>query len=105
MMYQEYKDTWAELIAPGADFEIAVQEVRGVPIRTYANAAQNLRDLWLSTQAFADRDYLVYEDERITYAQAHEKVGSLAHWLIAQGVQPGDRVAIAMRNYPLLLIG
>jgi len=104
MMYQEYKDTWAELIAPGADFEIAVQEVRGVPIRTYANAAQNLRDLWLSTQAFADRDYLVYEDERITYAQAHEKVGALAHWLIAQGVQPGDRVAIAMRNYPEWLL-
>ena len=99
-MYQEYKDTWAELIAPGADFEIAVQQVRGVPIRTYANAAQNLRDVWLSTQPFADRDYLVYEDERITYAQAHERVGSLAHWLIAQGVKPGDRVAIAMRNYP-----
>lgn len=99
-MYQEYKDTWAELVAPGADFEIAVQQVRGVPIRTYANAAQNLRDVWLSTQPFADRDYLVYEDERITYAQAHERVGSLAHWLIAQGVKPGDRVAIAMRNYP-----
>ena len=99
-MYQEYKEAWAELIAPGADFEIAVKEVRGVPIRTYANAAQNLRDLWLSTQAFAERDYLVYEDERITYAQAHEQVASLAHWLIAQGVKPGDRVAIAMRNYP-----
>ncbi len=99
-MYQEYKETWAELIAPGADFEIAVKEVRGVPIRTYANAAENLRDLWLSTQAFAERDYLVYEDERITYAQAHEQVASLAHWLIAQGVEPGDRVAIAMRNYP-----
>jgi long-chain acyl-CoA synthetase len=100
MMYQEYKETWAELIAPGADFEIAVKEVRGVPIKTYANAAQNLRDVWLSTQAFAERDYLVYEDERITYAQAHEQVASLAHWLIAQGVKPGDRVAIAMRNYP-----
>ena len=99
-MYQEYKETWAELIAPGADFEIAVKEVRGVPIKTYANAAQNLRDLWLSTQAFAERDYLVYEDERITYAQAHEQVASLAHWLITQGVKPGDRVAIAMRNYP-----
>jgi len=71
-----------------------------VPIKTYANAAQNLRDLWLSTQAFAERDYLVYEDERITYAQAHEQVASLAHWLITQGVKPGDRVAIAMRNYP-----
>ena len=99
-MYQEYKETWAELIAPGADFEIAVKEVRGVPIRTYANAAQNLRDVWLSAQAFVERDYLVYEDERITYAQAHEQVASLAHWLIAQGVKPGDRVAIAMRNYP-----
>jgi long-chain acyl-CoA synthetase len=99
-MYQEYKETWNELIAPGADFEIAVKEVRGVPIRTYANAAQNLRDLWLSTQAFADREYLVYEDERITYAQAHEQVASLANWLIAQDVKPGDRVAIAMRNYP-----
>lgn len=103
-MYQEYKETWDELIAPGADFEIQVANVRGVPIKTYANAAQNLRDLWLSTQQFAERDYLVYEHERITYGQAHQKVASLAQWLIDQGVKPGDRVAIAMRNYPEWLL-
>ncbi len=99
-MYDEYKAAWAQLTAPGADFEIATVNVRGVDIRTYANAPANLRDVWLSTQAFADRDYLVYEGERLTYAQTHQRVASLANWLIQQGVKPGDRVAIAMRNYP-----
>jgi long-chain acyl-CoA synthetase len=99
-MYQEYKSAWAALIAPGADFEITTTSVNGVNIRTYANAVPNLRDAWAATAAYADREYLVYENERLTYAEAHEHVNSLGNWLIAQGVQPGDRVAIAMRNYP-----
>ena len=99
-MYQEYKDAWAALIAPGADFEVTTTNVRGVDIRTYANAAPNLRDAWAATIAYADREYLVYEDERLTYAEAHARVNALGHWLINRGVQPGDRVAIAMRNYP-----
>lgn len=99
-MYQEYKDAWAALIAPGADFEVTTTNVRGVDIRTYANAAPNLRDAWAATIAYADREYLVYEDERLTYAEAHARVNALGQWLINRGVQPGDRVAIAMRNYP-----
>ena len=54
----------------------------------------------LAQLPFADRDYLVYENERLTYAQTHQRVAALANWLIAQGVKLGDRVAIAMRNYP-----
>ncbi|ODT89389.1 class I adenylate-forming enzyme family protein [Phenylobacterium sp. SCN 70-31] len=100
MHYAELNEAWAELTAPGAPFEIAVQEVRGAPIRTFRNAPPNVRALWLSTAQFADRDYLVYGDERITYAQAHAQVASVANWLLSQGVKPGDRVAIAMRNYP-----
>ncbi|MEC7970115.1 MAG: class I adenylate-forming enzyme family protein [Pseudomonadota bacterium] len=99
-MYQEYKAAWAALTAPGADFEVTTTNVRGVDIKTYANALTNLRDAWASTAAYAEREYIVYEDERLTYAQAHEHVNSLGNWLIGQGVQPGDRVAIAMRNYP-----
>ena len=99
-MYDDYKAAWTQLTAPGADFEVVTANVRGVDIRTYANAPANLRDVWLSTAAFADRDYLVYENERLTYAQTHQRVAALANWLIAQGVKPGDRVAIAMRNYP-----
>jgi long-chain acyl-CoA synthetase len=59
-----------------------------------------MRELWLSTAPYADRDYLVFQDERWTYADAHRDVAAIAHWLRQQGIQKGDRVAIAMRNYP-----
>jgi long-chain acyl-CoA synthetase len=100
MHYSELNKAWADLTAPGAPFEIAEIEVRGATLRSFKNAPANVRAIWLSTVAFAERDYLVYEDERITYAQAHVQVASIANWLVAQGVEPGDRVAIAMRNYP-----
>lgn len=99
-MYQDYQAAWAQLTAPGADFEVIISNVRGVDIRTYAKAAGSLRDLWLSTAAYAERDYLIYNDERLTYGQTHRRVAAFAQWLIDTGVQPGDRVAIAMRNYP-----
>ncbi|MGZ5937038.1 MAG: class I adenylate-forming enzyme family protein [Rhizomicrobium sp.] len=100
MHYKELKQAWAELTAPGAPFEIKEIEVRGINIRTFKNAPPNIRELWLSTAQFADREYLVYEDERMTYAQAHAQTAAIANWLFRQGVKPGDRVAIAMRNYP-----
>jgi len=100
MHYAELNRAWGELTAPGAPFEIVTQEVQGAPIRTFKNAPPNVRFLWLSTAQFAERDYLVYGDERITYGEAHRQVASIANWLMSRGVQPGDRVAIAMRNYP-----
>ena len=103
-MYQQYREAWAALTAPGAEFEVVTTVVRGVPIKTYANALPTLRDVWLTTAPYADRDYLVYEDDRWTYAQAHAEVQSIGNWLIQSGVQPGDRVAIAMRNYPEWLL-
>ncbi len=100
MHYAELKQAWSELTAPGAPFEIAQIEVRGQTIRSFKNAPPSVREIWLSTAQFADRDYMVYQDERLTYAQAHAQVGAIAAWLFSQGIKPGDRVAIAMRNYP-----
>ena len=100
MHYAELNKAWADLTAPGAPFEIAEIEVRGVELRTYKNAPPNIRALWLSTAAYGDREYLVYQDERITYGEAHRQVASVANWLLGVGVKPGDRIAIAMRNYP-----
>ena len=104
MHYKELKTAWAELTAPGAPFEIETIEVRGNKIRSYKNALPNVRALWLSTVPFAEREYLIYQDERMTYAQAHAQVNAVAAWLFRQGVKPGDRVAIAMRNYPEWLL-
>ncbi len=103
-MYAEYKNVWQQLTAPGADFEIATINIRNHPTRIYANAPGSLRDVWQASAAFSERDYLVYQNERLTYADAHAQAASLGAWLQQQGVSPGDRVAIAMRNYPEWLL-
>lgn len=100
MHYRELQVAWGELTAVGAPFEVETIEVRGAPMKVYKNAPKTVRDLWLASSAFAEREYLVYQDERITYAEAHKMVDSIAAWLWDQGVRPGDRVGIAMRNYP-----
>ena len=104
MHFEDLRTVWHGLTAPGAPFEIATIEVRGNPCRIYKNAPPNIRLLWLSTAAYGDRDYIVYQDERLTYAEAHARVNAIAAWLAAKGVRPGDRVAIAMRNYPEWLL-
>ncbi len=44
----------------------------------------------------ADREALAYEDEALTYAQLHARANCLAHELLAAGVGPESRVAIAI---------
>ncbi len=100
MYYAELKQARAELSGPGSPLEVHEIEVRGQSLLAYKNAPPTIRDFWLSTVAFADRDYIVYEDERLTYGQAHDKVASIAAWIAAQGIKRGDRIAIGMRNYP-----
>jgi long-chain acyl-CoA synthetase len=104
MHYIELNKAWVELTAQGAPFEVVEVEVGGALIKTFKNAPPNVRALWLSTAAFGERDYLVYGDERLTYAEAHRQVASIANWLQSRGVVAGDRVAIAMRNYPEWLL-
>lgn len=104
MHYVELKTAWAELTAKGAPYEVITVAVRGVPLRHYRLALPSARELWLSTTAFADRDYLVYGDERLTYGEAHIITTAVAAWLTERGVGPGDRIAIAMRNYPEWLL-
>ncbi|MBN7796267.1 AMP-binding protein [Parahaliea mediterranea] len=104
-MYPELKAAWAELTAPGQMFELETVTVGGAPTRSYKHAPPSLREVWLSCAAHGDADYLVFRDERCSYAQAQEYVASIAAWLRERGVAPGDRVAIAMRNYPEWMLG
>jgi long-chain acyl-CoA synthetase len=90
----------AKLMAPGAPFEIAEKVIRGVPTRIWKNAPPTLRDVFLNGQRFADREFLVYEDDRATYADFGKATIALARQLQADGVKKGDRVAVIMRNLP-----
>lgn len=104
MHYAELRQVREELTGPGGQFEIVEQEILGNRIKTFKAAPPSIREFWLSTAAWGDRPYLIYEGEVLTYAQAHAHVNAFAAWLAREGVRPGDRVAIAMRNYPEWLL-
>lgn len=63
--------------------------------------------LWLARQAQlnGDRPALFLGREMVAdYAGFDDRARRVAGWLVAQGVQPGDRVAIYMKNCPDYLI-
>jgi long-chain acyl-CoA synthetase len=90
----------ALLTARGAPFEIEEKVIRGVPTRTWKNAPATLRDVFNNGRRFAEREFLVYEDDRVTYDAFARATLKLAHQLVADGVEKGDRVAVIMRNLP-----
>ena len=66
------------MTAPGQMFEITEIEVDGVALRAWKSAPASLRDIWMSTIGHGDKDYLVYQDERWSYNQAHDEVARIA---------------------------
>jgi long-chain acyl-CoA synthetase len=81
-------------------YALEATEIAGVPWRVYRKAVPSLRAVFESTASFGDRQFLVYEDERWTYAEHWRVVAGLAQKWWGHGIGKGDRVAIAMRNYP-----
>ena len=91
----------ATLTAPGGLFEMEELTIRGIPTRTWKSAPATLRAVLELSALHGDKDFLVYEDERITFAEHFRAVAALAHALVDRfGITKGDRVAIAMRNLP-----
>jgi long-chain acyl-CoA synthetase len=90
----------ARLTAPGERFEMQEAIVRGVKVRTWKHQPPTLRELFLIGRGFKDREFIVYENDRITYDAFARAVLKLAEELRAQEVRKGDRVAIIMRNFP-----
>ena len=97
---EHYKAARELTLQDGTMFELGKQRIDGQELLAFVNAPSSLRDMWLLATSHGDADYLVYNDERLSYRQAAVQVAGFAHWLVEQGIEPGDRVAIAMRNYP-----
>ena len=104
LMNFELRKAWSELTAPGSRFAVERLALEGRSVLHYPAAPASLSDVWEDTRAFGSRDYLVYEEEHVTYTRAHELVERVAAWLDGVGVRPRDRVAVAMRNYPEWLL-
>ena len=91
----------AQLTAPGQLFEMEELDIRGVETRVWKHAPPSLRAVMDMSLGHGDAVFLVYEDERTTFAEHYRIASTLAHRLRDEfGVQQGDRVAIIMRNIP-----
>lgn len=92
----------AAITAPGGQLAVGRATIRGVELPVFENAPASLRDyLMFFLPAHADKEFLVYEDERYSFADIREKAIRIAALLQhGHGIAKGDRVAIAMRNYP-----
>lgn len=90
-----------KLTRPDGPFPLVRRTINGMDVDTYDREPRTLRDVFVSTQSFDERIALVYGDERWTFKQQRDIVVRLASQLHSRfGVRKGDRVAIAMRNYP-----
>lgn len=94
-------ETLAILTAPGAPFEMTQADIGGQWLRVYVRTPPTLRALFDDSRRFGARDLLVYEDERLSF-EAHWRAATAFGQALAGrfGIGKGDRVAIAMRNYP-----
>ncbi len=93
------QEALAQLTAAGQDYEINQQTIDGLPIRTFNNAPESLRQLF--ADATSEATFYVFGDERYTFNEMYCLSARLANALKHRyGIAKGDRVAISMRNYP-----
>lgn len=82
-------------------FALEELEIRGVSYKAFRNGPKNARDLLEFCLHHGDADFLVFEDERYSFADVYRRTRVLANALVREyGVRPGDRVALVMRNAP-----
>ena len=100
-MSMTFLEANATITGPGQIFELIDAEVLGIKTRIFKNAPAHLGQLFAGSRAHGDKPFLVYENETFTFAQAADHIDALASLLVnTYGVKKGDRVAVAMRNFP-----
>jgi len=90
----------AVLCAPGAPFEMEQVHAHGRQFRAWKNAPAHMAALAQIGRGHGTLEFMVFEDERVTFDGWFRAVAALAAHLRALGIGRGDRVALAMRNLP-----
>ena len=94
-------DVVEALAAKGMPFETEEQDIRGFPHQVFKHQPQSLTEAFAQFSAHGDKEFIVYGDERFTFTETLGKAAQIGQALVNDyGLQKGDRVALAMRNYP-----
>ena len=90
-----------DMLAPGGFFEVHEEKVLGEEMPVFKGRFPSLRSVVEASVNFGDKDYIVYENRRITFAEHHRQVCALARVMKEEyGIGKGDRVGILGSNKP-----
>lgn len=99
--HKVFKQLLTQLTKTGEHFEVVDQKIDGRPYRVYKKAPATLKELMDSGRAHGDKTFLVYEGEQFSFEQFFAHSDAFARQMHKEwGIRAGDRVALAMRNYP-----
>jgi len=94
-----------QLTGAGGPFAVTTEMVLGEQMEVFADRKRCLRELLEMSALHGDKEYIVQDDRRISYAEHVRLVASVARSLADDyGIQKGDRVAILAANCPEWLI-
>lgn len=103
MSIERWQTAWQQLIAPGSPFEVVSPAEGGA--RFFRHTAYNLVEAIDAGRVHGEREFLVWQAQRLTFAEYFDQVDRLAGQMVACfDLRPGERVAIAMRNQPAWLV-
>ena len=96
----------AALTGAGGPLALGSVNVGGIELPLITGVPQTLPPYFAHYCAeHADKTFLVAGDERLTFAAVYAAAAQVARALVAtHGVQPGDRIGIAMRNSPSWIV-
>ena len=72
----------------------------GLKNKEFATFSDSLRKYFDFAAMHGDKDFLVFEDERYSFADAFKISAKVGNALVDAGIQKGDRVSICMQNNP-----
>ncbi|WP_411816416.1 class I adenylate-forming enzyme family protein [Hyphococcus sp. DH-69] len=90
-----------KLLTENPQFKVGEAEIRGNKYRVFENAPNSLVGLFAFGASHGYKEFLIFEGERLSFAETFKRACRLANALRSElGVKQGDKVALAMRNYP-----
>lgn len=97
----EIEATVEVLTGEGEPFAVADIELDGETYPCFQYMPPSLREVYALSLKNGEQDFLVYKDERTSFVGAYKNMCALAAGMSARyNIQQGDKIVIAMRNYP-----
>jgi len=73
-----YEAAVAQATGPGQMFELVPVTVNGVTVKVFSSAPPSLREFYAFGRMHGDKQFVIYEDERRTYAETMAEADAFA---------------------------